>query len=1416
MTVRSVNPGTISINGVRSNVGHAWIEITNTDGSVDSMGFYPITSNWDAPGKIVRDDASNYFNRGLTSQTFEITDVQAQAVRSFADTTHNTGAYSLDGFGINNPFGGTYNCASWSLAAFRAAGISAVEIPAFLLIPWWSTRQFGSIPLLYTMQAEGWQIDPFSNGQSASTSINDLYATWRTAEATQSPLILDLDGDGVETINRTQGIRFDHQADGFAENTGWAGRDDGLLVRDLNGDGSINNGRELFGNNTLLANGQNAANGFEALKALDSNADGSINSADAAWTQLRVWRDADGDGVTDAGELLSLQDAGVQSINLSYTNRGFGITPDAQGNQHQQLGNYTTTGGQTRGMNDVWFDGNSWDTIDRRAPVAVSATIAALPNIQGPGNLGSLHQAMARDTTGALQAAVTSYVNSTSATQRSGFFLEVLYRWAGVNDLDPASATLSGVNYVGDARKLRFLEAFFGESFFALNGLNAPGPAAALIVISLFDRVSSMFSGSLEAQSVDRAYYDAITIVIGNAGQAFEWNVSGVEALLRVRYAQDPAAALDMLDRLGRSLGASQDILVAMQRLGDAQGDAIDAALYSLGGGRIEIIGDSSANTLNGNAANNLITGGQGSDLLMGGAGNDQYLFNVGDGSDTITENTNEGTDTLKLGAGILVLNTQLARNGSNLTLNFGNGDSVTITGYFSGNASGGRIENIVFADGTSWNFAAVAAQVPFLGTEAADNINGPSGAKNWIEGLGGNDQISGADMNDTLNGGDGDDVLYGNAGNDTLIGGLGADNLQGGLGDDGYQFNLGDGLDTIQENQASGADILRLGAGITAANTQIGRGGSSGNDLILRWNATDAITIRNYFYSNSNYGTVESIIFADGTTWNYAAVAGLLTYEGTANAEYLYGLTGVANRINGLGGNDQISGADMNDTLNGGDGDDVLYGNAGNDTLIGGLGADNLQGGLGDDVYQFNAGDGADTVLDNANSGTDTLRLGAGITAQNTQIGRNTNNDLVLSFGGGHSVTISGYFYNNSNDGRIENITFADGTVWNYAAVAALLTTQGTANGEYLYGLNGAANRIEGLGGNDTLFGAGNNDILDGGAGDDYLYGNAGNDTLVGGLGADNLQGGLGDDVYVVDNIADVVTEAVGAGIDMVSASITYTLGANVENLTLTDNANINGTGNALANSLVGNSGANTLSGGDGNDTLNGGAGADTMLGGMGNDSYVVDSTADVVTELAGEGTDSVSASVTYALSTDVENLTLTGSAAINGIGNISNNQLAGNAGNNTLNAGDGNDVLEGGAGTDTLIGGLGADSYRLERGYGSDTIQENDSTAGVIDIARFGANISTDQLWFRRTGNNLEISVIGGSDRFTVSNWYVGSQYRVEQFKTANGKTLLDSQVQNLVQAMAAFSPPAAGQTTLPTNYSTALSTVIATSWQ
>lgn len=255
------------------------------------------------------------------------------------------------------------------------------------------------------------------------------------------------------------------------------------------------------------------------------------------------------------------------------------------------------------------------------------------------------------------------------------------------------------------------------------------------------------------------------------------------------------------------------------------------------------------------------------------------------------------------------------------------------------------------------------------------------------------------------------------------------------------------------------------------------------------------------------------------------------------------------------------------------------------------------------------------------------------------------------------------------------------------------------------------------------TLKGEEGNDQLQGGAGNDSLDGGEGNDALAGGAGADALVGGKGNDRYVVDNLKDQIVEATDEGQDTVEASLSWSLGANQENLTLTGTASLNGTGNELDNELTGNSGNNTLTGGAGNDVLKGAAGLDKLLGGAGDDTYIVDLIAkgagtkatvvleDKVTEKASQGSDTLtlqaSEAVLDALATAAKVTTLTlgatleafdasatGELGLNLTGNKGNNELTGNAADNLLNGSTGNDRLYGGAGADILIGGAGADT--------------------------------------------------------------------------------------------------------------------------
>lgn len=157
----------------------------------------------------------------------------------------------------------------------------------------------------------------------------------------------------------------------------------------------------------------------------------------------------------------------------------------------------------------------------------------------------------------------------------------------------------------------------------------------------------------------------------------------------------------------------------------------------------------------------------------------------------------------------------------------------------------------------------------------------------------------------------------------------------------------------------------------------------------------------------------------------------------------------------------------------------------------------------------------------------------------------------------------------------------------------------------------------------------------------------------------------------------------------------------------------------------------------------------------------------------------------------------------------------LTGDSGDNLLCGGAGNDTLDGGAGTDLLVGGAGNDTYRFGLGNGADTVQENDATPGKLDTIEFLAGIDAEQIWLHQAGNDLTLSVIGTSDTLTIQNWYEGSEHRIEQFRTADGKQLLEGQVEQLVQAMATFAPPEAGQTVLPTPCRDSLAPVIAANW-
>jgi Ca2+-binding RTX toxin-like protein len=527
----------------------------------------------------------------------------------------------------------------------------------------------------------------------------------------------------------------------------------------------------------------------------------------------------------------------------------------------------------------------------------------------------------------------------------------------------------------------------------------------------------------------------------------------------------------------------------------------------------------------------------------------------------------------------------------------------------------------------------------------------------------------------------------------------------------------IGDNLNNVLTGGAVADQIFGLGGNDTLT-------GNGGDDLLDGGTGSDTMSggTGNDVYRVDSAGDVVNEFFLSGTDRVEASINYSLAVD--ADLENLT-LTGAAN-ISGTG-NAQ---------------NNIIVGNAGNNWINGGIGADTMQGGAGNDVYFVdNAGD---IVTEGVGGGTDwvyssvTRTLGAnqenlvltgaaaingtGNELNNIMYGNSANN--VLDGKGGVDTMYGGagndtYHVDSSLDVASEGFGQGIDKVFSRAANYTLganvenlklqdLSVVLTPGGGILVqpaGVNGTGNGLT-----NVMEGNALGNQLNGMGGSDWLYGYGGNDTLDGGTGNDTMWGGAGNDVYKVDSALDAVSELAGEGTDRVDASVSYTLAdPDVENLTLTGAASISGTGNASNNVINGNSGSNTL---------NGMAGIDTMSGGLGDDVYIVDNAFDQVIEGAGGGTDWVYASVSETLSDpDVENLWLTGAAAINGTGNAAANHIDGNAAANALLGLAGNDLVHAGAGNDTVQGGTGADT--LHGGAGIDTLRAVDNVAFVNDGA-------------------------------------------------------------------------------------------------
>ena len=484
------------------------------------------------------------------------------------------------------------------------------------------------------------------------------------------------------------------------------------------------------------------------------------------------------------------------------------------------------------------------------------------------------------------------------------------------------------------------------------------------------------------------------------------------------------------------------------------------------------IRGTSSSETLNGTGDPDTLDGLGGNDTLNGGAGGDTYIYRAGSGNDTIAEASDSGaTDTIRL-VGLNAADVTLARNGNDLLVVVNaSGEQLTVSGHFFGTFNG--IEQIVFADGTTWDRARIATEAPVIGTS-------------------------------------GNDSMYGTSSDDSFLGALGNDYLEGHEGNDTYVFRPGDGQDTVADwGSGSDVDVLKFAAGILPSNVSVTE--INGNDIRLWIGASDSVTLG--YQLAGVWGGVDQVRFNDGTVWDRATLLAKATVP-TANGDTFYGdFTG--------------------NTLFGGGGNDSLLGRDGNDQLSGDAGNDYLEGGVGNDTYLFNIGDGQDAVYDwGSGSDLDTVQFGAGINVGDVVVTQ-ANGDVVLSIAGtSDSVSLKNQM--GGTWAGADQVRFADGTIWDRATIfqKSIVPTSGN---DSISG-DGTANTLSGAAGNDNLYGREGDDQLSGDAGNDYLEGGVGNDTYLFNLGDGQ------DRIFDWGSNSDVDTVQFGAGITTGNVTVTLT----------------------------------------------------------------------------------------------------------------------------------------------------------------------------------------------------------------------------------------------------------------------------------
>jgi Ca2+-binding RTX toxin-like protein len=949
------------------------------------------------------------------------------------------------------------------------------------------------------------------------------------------PLVLDLDGDGIElTAPQTSAVYFDLNVDGVLERTAWVAPDDAILVRDADDTGQIRNGSQFFGSATI--------DGFSALRVHDSNDDGWIDASDTIWTELRLWQDENSNGVSDAGELKTLPPKGVSRIRLQADL----VDRTVNGSRVAYSGRYQFENGTVREAAAVFLQSDTSDTLDP-AEVELPEHILNLPELARQGTLRSLSQQMARDPQ--LVAAVTALVTDAEtlgSVQIRDRVKTILHAWAETQNIAPGSR-----GALVNAQEVAFVEAVEGRPIVARlrDGTLTNQIGTAVIasdISSRFDGWVNYFMTALgfqlpisqarvlDADSINETgpfgplfqmTYDAATGTIEADVQTVANQIArGLPLTLEAQIAYLDRV-MPFLRGLAGSNNSSQTSGVANGTLyalpedmladisaGFAAAGITDFALIAIAQERLTA---NERNLYLGTVASEIISAqdgkaftvfaGQGDDVITGSAAADTYVYVRGDGADQIVGDGRfvpaggRANDTLIL-SGFSAQDVEVTITGE---------DDADILLTFTG-PEGGRIllkdqnriareddfevgspllsrpvETIIFSDGTRWTAGQLLdrARGSFM-TESADQFFG-NYSDETIAGRGGDDVIAGGLGDDMIEGGRGEDIIFGEGGSDLYI------------------YSAGDGHDTIDVSSAYDYDRENETSAYDNQFERLALHGILRDDVSFRRDSEDpgiiiidiagptpgSITVRGQEFE----GGIDRILFDDGTLLGHEEHIASLAIAGTKTA-----------------------------------GNDTIFGFNGRDVLEGGKGNDRLIGAGGYDEYVYRLGDGNDVIIDD--SGSNKLRLEgvafADVRFERTGAGENDLRIRILSPVGG-SILLESMLEARNRSG-VEVIEFDDGRLVYWDELASLLQNFKATEG---------ADTIIGYGGDDIIDGKGGNDTINGKQGRNILIGGAGNDTIRS-QGEDIIRGGTGDDQLRIDYFGSVVEYSAGDGNDTVEFS--------------------------------------------------------------------------------------------------------------------------------------------------------------------------------------------------------------------------------------------------------------------------------------